>query len=166
VDKDLEARAMAAPERKERYLALRGKAAVANALRVWQEYRARFFGPEFESHLRAGARPQWLLWASTGTKNPSYSDIKYVEELAGPDSINTMPRETLDAFLDHGTVDGNRLDPQVEPARGLLQEFAGAGISLDAHCDKLLVDGVKLFATSFEEMMAVIRERSAALTRG
>ena len=166
VDKELEAKALAAPAEKERYLALRGKAAVANALRVWQEYRARLFGSGFDSLRRAGVHPQWLLWASTGTKNPSYSDIKYIEELAGPDSINTAPRETLDAFLDHGKVEGNRLDPQIEPAQRLLLDFASAGISLDAHCEKLLVDGVKLFATSFEEMMAVIRERSAAPTRG
>ena len=166
VDKDLESKAQAVPAERERYLALRGKAAVANALRLWQEYRTRFFGPGFDSERRSGAHPQWLLWASTGTKNPSYSDIKYIDELAGPDSINTAPRETLDAFLDHGKVEGNRLDPEIESARRLRLEFASAGISLDAHCDKLLVDGVKLFATSFDEMMSVIRERSAALSRG
>jgi len=164
VDKELEEKAKNAPPgEKERYLSLRGKAAVANALHVWEEYRAQFFGPHFEDRRRAGARPQWLLWASTGTKNPAYSDVKYVEELEGPDTINTMPRETLDAFLDHGKVLGNRLDREIENARRTRQAFAGAGISLPAHCERLLADGVKSFATAFDEMMAAIRERSVAL---
>jgi len=164
VDKELEEKAKnAPPAEKERLLSLRGKAAVANALQVWEEYRAQFFGSNFKDRLRAGARPQWMLWASTGTKNPAYSDVKYVEELEGPDSINTMPRETLDAFLDHGKVLGNRLDPEIENARRTRQAFADAGISLQSHCERLLVDGVKLFAASFDEMMAVIRERSVAL---
>jgi transaldolase / glucose-6-phosphate isomerase len=164
VDKELEEKAKSAPPaEKERYLSLRGKAAVANALHVWEEYRAQFFGANFEDRLRAGAKPQWLLWASTGTKNPAYSDVKYVEELAGPDTINTMPRETLDAFLDHGKVTGNRLDPEIEPARRTRQAFADAGISLQTHCERLLADGVKSFSTAFDEMMAVIRERSVAL---
>jgi transaldolase len=109
VDKELEEKAkQAPPAERDRYLSLRGKAAVANALHVWEEYRAQFFGPSFQDRLRAGARPQWILWASTGTKNKAYSDVKYVEELEGPDSINTMPQETLNAFLDHGGVLGNR----------------------------------------------------------
>lgn len=164
VDKELEEKAKSAPPaERERLLALRGKAAVANALHVWEEYRAQFFGPNFEDRRRAGAKPQWLLWASTGTKNPSYSDVKYVEELAGPDTINTMPRETLNAFLDHGKVTGNRLDPGIEPARRTRQALAEAGISLQTHCERLLVDGVKSFAASFDEMMEVIRERSVTL---
>jgi transaldolase len=165
VDKELEARAAAATDAagRERYLALRGAAAVANALDVWEEYRSRCFGPSFEPLRAKGARPQWLLWASTGTKNPSYPDIKYVEELAGPDSINTMPRETLDAYLDHGEPSGNRLDPRIETARATRRALAEAGISIEDHCKKLLVDGVDAFARSFDEMMDVIRERSAAL---
>ncbi len=164
VDKELEEKAGAAASgEKDRYRALRGKAAVANALHVWEEYRAQFFGPNFEDRRRAGARPQWLLWASTGTKNPAYPDVKYVEELEGPDTINTMPRETIEAFLDHGKVLGNRLDPEIGNARRTRQALADAGISLQAHCERLLADGVKSFATAFDEMMAVIRERSVAL---
>ncbi len=164
VDKDLEERAKQAPAaEKDRYLSLRGKAAIANALHVWEEYRAQFFGPSFEDRRRAGARPQWLLWASTGTKNKAYSDVKYVEELEGPDTINTMPQETLDAFLDHGPVLGNRLDPEIESARRTRQAFADAGISLQAHCERLLGEGIQSFAAAFDEMMAVIRERSVAL---
>jgi transaldolase/glucose-6-phosphate isomerase len=164
VDKELEEKAKAAPPAdRDRYLSLRGRAAIANALHVWEEYRGQFFGPAFEDRRRAGARPQWILWASTGTKNKAYSDVKYVEELEGPDSINTMPRETLDAFLDHGRVLGDRLDPEIENARRTRQAFADAGISLQAHCERLLADGVQSFATAFDEMMAAIRERSVAL---
>jgi transaldolase len=89
--------------------------------------------------------------------------VKYVEELEGPDSINTMPRETLDAFLDHGRVLGDRLDPEIENARRARQAFADAGISLQAHCERLLAEGVQSFSAAFDEMMAVIRERSVAL---
>jgi len=165
VDKELDSRAEAAGSvaERQRYHTLRGAAAVANALDVWEEYRTRFFGPAFESIRSRGGRPQWLLWASTGTKNKAYSDIKYVDELAGPDSINTMPRETMDAFLDHGAVTGNRLDPRIETARATRRALADAGISLEGHCAKLLDDGVKAFAQSFREMIDVIRERSAAL---
>ena len=165
VDKDLEARAASAAPAAQRdgLLALRGTAAVANALDIWEEFRAQFFEASFERLRGAGARPQWLLWASTGTKNPAYSDVKYVEELAGPDSINTMPRETLQALLEHGRIAGDRLTPSIGPARAVRRSFAEAGISLDAHCARLLDDGVQAFATAFDEMMAVIRERSAAL---
>jgi transaldolase len=165
VDRDLESRgaAEADPVRRERLLSLRGTAAVANALDVWEEYRAQFFGPAFEPLRAKGARPQWLLWASTGTKNPAYSDLKYVEELAGPDTINTMPHETLAALLDHGRIEGNRLGPSVKSARETRGVLADLGISLEQHCARLLDDGVKSFAKSFDEMMAVIRERSAAL---
>jgi transaldolase / glucose-6-phosphate isomerase len=165
VDKELaeKAGAAATPAEKERFLSLQGKAAVANALHVWEEYRQQFFGEGFQARRKAGARPQWILWASTGTKNPAYSDVKYVEELAGPDSINTMPRETLDALLDHGRITGNRLESGVEPARRVRREFADAGISIQAHCERLLRDGVKIFAASFDDLMAVLRERSAAL---
>jgi transaldolase len=165
VDKELEGKAGASDmvADRERYLNLRGAAAVANALDVWEEYRKRFFGAAFEPIGRRGARPQWMLWASTGTKNPAYPDIKYVVELQGPDSINTMPRETMDAFLEHGVVEGNRLDPRLETASMTRRVLADAGISLDAHCAKLLDEGVQLFQKSYRELIDVIRERSAAL---
>jgi transaldolase len=165
VDKELEQRATAAgtPAERERLLDLRGAAAVANALDVWEEYRAQFFGPSFEELRARGARPQWMLWASTGTKNAAYSDVKYVEELAGPDTINTAPRETIDAWLDHGRAEGNRLDPRIETARATRERFADVGISLERHGAKLQEEGVASFAQSFREMMDTIRERSAAL---
>jgi transaldolase len=167
VDQELDAKVAAADAvaDRERFLSLRGSAAVANALDVWEEYRARFFGPGFEDLRRRGARPQWMLWASTGTKNPAYSDVKYVDELAGPDSINTMPKETLDAWLAHGVVQGNRLDPRLETARTTRRVLADAGIDLEKHCAQLQKDGVALFEKSFGEMMDTIRERSAALAR-
>ena len=167
VDKELEAKAAAAgsPAERDRFLDLRGAAAVANALAIWEEFRAQFFGPAFAALRAKGASPQWMLWASTGTKNPSYSDVKYVEELAGPDSINTMPQETLQAFLDHGRVTGDRLTPRVETARATREALALAGVSIDAHVAKLLDEGVVSFAKSFDDMLDVIRERSAALTQ-
>ena len=163
VDAEIEQRAAAGGGERDRLLALRGTAAVANALDVWEEYRARFFTQDFEALRAHGGRPQWLLWASTGTKNRAYSDVKYVEELMGPDTINTMPMETIEAWLDHGPAAENRLDPGVEPARKARLELADAGISLDDHCARLLADGVRAFAQSFDEMMVVVRERSAAL---
>ncbi|HLQ66735.1 MAG TPA: transaldolase [Candidatus Limnocylindrales bacterium] len=165
VDKELESKAGAAETTadRERYLGLRGSAAVANALDVWEEYRQRFFGAAFLPMSARGARPQWMLWASTGTKNAAYSDVKYVEELEGPDTINTMPRETLLAFLDHGVVPGNRLDPRVETARMTRRVLGDAGVSLEAHCAKLLDDGVEVFRKSYHDLIDVIRERSAAL---
>ncbi len=165
VDKELESKAAAAETAadRERYLGLRGSAAVANALDVWEEYRQRFFGAAFLPMSARGARPQWMLWASTGTKNAAYSDVKYVEELEGPDTINTMPRETLLAFLDHGVVPGNRLDPRVETARMTRRVLEDAGVSLEAHCAKLLDDGVEVFRKSYHDLIDVIRERSAAL---
>jgi transaldolase/glucose-6-phosphate isomerase len=164
VDKELAVRAAkASPAERKPLESLRGAAAVANAFDVWEEYRAQFFGPSFEALAKKGARPQWLLWASTGTKDAAYSDVKYIEELAGPDSINTAPRETIDAWLDHGRVEGNRLDPRIETARATRAAFAAAGISLEQHCRKLLDDGVESFARSFHDMMDTIRERAAAL---
>ena len=166
VDKELETRIPgSAPPLREQLQTLRGAAAIASALDVWEEYRSQFFGPAFEPLRAKGARPQWLLWASTGTKNPAYSDVKYVEELAGPDSINTMPRETLDAYLNHGPAPSNRLDPRLETAAKTRKAFADAGISLEDHSRRLLKDGVQAFAQSFDEMMNVIRERSAALAQ-
>src|SRR5258705_4121145 len=138
VDKELEEKAGSAPPaEKERYLSLRGKAAVANALHVWEEYRAQFFGAQFEDRRRAGARPQWLLWASTGTKNPAYSDVKYDEELEGPDSINTMPRETLDAYLDHASPPGNPAYPRVATASKTRRALSRARISIERQCKRL-----------------------------
>jgi transaldolase len=165
VDKELDAKAEATHDlaTRESLLALRGSAGVANAFEVWEEYRARFFGSSFEALAKKGARPQWMLWASTGTKNPAYPDTKYVDELAGPDSINTMPRETLDAFLDHGVVTGDRLGPRVETARATRRALTQGGIDLPAHCAKLLDEGVASFQKSFDELIDTIRERSTAL---
>jgi transaldolase len=167
VDQELSTRAAAATDAtlRERLLSLRGAAAVANALDIWEEYRAQFHSPEFEPLRTKGARPQWVLWASTGTKNPAYSDVKYVEELAGPETVNTMPPETLHALLDHGRIGGNRLDPSLDSARRTRSALADVQISLEAHCAKLLEDGVRSFAQSFDQMMAVVRERSAALAQ-
>lgn len=154
VDKDLEARAQKADGAlKDRLLALRGTAAIANALDVWEEYRSRYFGPSFETLRSKGARPQWILWASTGTKNPAYSDIKYVDELACPDSINTMPRETIDATEDHAEIRGDTISEDVEGASQTLDAFEAAGVSYDEVVQVLEDEGVQKFEKSFEDLI-------------
>jgi len=131
--------------------ALHGKVAVANAklaYRLWQE---RFSGPRWEALKKLGARPQQLLWASTGTKNPAYNDVLYVEELIGPETVNTMPEKTMDAFRDHGKV-RETLTADVEGARRTLAALDRAGISLEGVTAELVADGVKLFADAFDKL--------------
>src|SRR5204863_1462069 len=147
VDKQLDERIARAndPSEKERLAALKGKVAIANAKVAYQDYKRLFSGPRWEKLSAKGAKPQRLLWASTGTKNKEYSDVLYVEELIGPDTINTMPPATLDAFRDHGKL-RDSLEENIEEARRVLEELERSGISLDAITAELVVDGVKLFA--------------------
>jgi transaldolase/glucose-6-phosphate isomerase len=147
--------------------ALRGKVAIANAKLAYRRYRRRFAGPRWERLAQLGARPQRLLWASTGTKNLEYSDVLYVEELIGPDTVNTMPPKTIDAFRDHGRVRDSLVE-NVDAAEQTLAALEGAGISLDAITAELVVDGVKQFADSFDQLLAAIaakrrRQLGAAL---
>src|SRR5204862_5733564 len=133
------------PSEKERLAALKGKVAIANAKVAYQDYKRLFAGPRWEKFAAKGARPQRMLWASTGTKNKDYSDVLYVEELIGPDTINTVPPATLEAFRDHGKV-RDSLEENIEDARRILAELEKSGISLDAITNDLVTDGVKLFA--------------------
>jgi transaldolase / glucose-6-phosphate isomerase len=140
---------------------LRGKAAVANAKLAYRRWQQRFSGPRWERLQKLGARPQQLLWASTGTKNPAYSDVLYVEELIGPETVNTMPAKTMDAFRDHGTV-RNSVTADVEDAAQTLAALERAGISLDDVTAQLVTDGVKLFCDSFDTLngaLAAKRQR-------
>ena len=109
---------------------LKGKLAIANAKLAYQTYEEIFSGPQWEALAAKGATPQRCLWASTSTKNPEYRDVIYVEELIGPDTVNTMPRETVEAFQDHGRVE-RTLDRDVDGARRMLEELAEAGIDYD-----------------------------------
>jgi transaldolase len=146
---------------------LAGRAAVANARLAYARASELFAGPRFAALRAAGARPQRPLWASTGTKDARYSDVKYVDELAGPGVVNTMPTATLAAFRDHGAP-RDRLTGSRAQAAATLSELAAAGIALDAITDRLLDDGVASFAASMDELLTGLHtsptrtERSAA----
>src|SRR6202045_3435799 len=167
VDKQLDEKIARAndPHEKERLAALKGKVAIANAKLAYQEYKELFSGARWEKLAAKGAKPQRLLWASTGTKNKDYSDVLYVEELIGPDTVNTMPPATLKAFRDHGKP-RDSLEENVEEARRVLAELEKSGISLDAITAELVKDGVKLFADSADKLYgAVAHKRAAVLDR-
>ena len=167
VDKLLEARIAAAsdgPDR-QRLQSLLGKAAVANAKLAYQSFNRLFNGPEFEELRAHGTRVQRCLWASTGTKNPHYSDVKYVEELIGHETVNTMPEQTLRAFKEHGEV-RQSLDENVEGAQETMRQLAEIGIDVDRVTKDLELDGVKLFADSIAKLKEEIEKKKEALQRG
>ena len=160
-DKQMEAKAKDDPE----VAALMGKVAIANAKVAYQEFK-RVFGSERFHRLRdKGAVVQRPLWASTGTKNPKYSDVLYIESLIGPDTVNTIPPATYNAFKDHGRVKMT-LEEGVDDARRVLETFAAKGFSLEQITTKLTEDGVKSFADSFVSLMATIEARRDAAMRG
>jgi transaldolase/glucose-6-phosphate isomerase len=168
VDKQLDEKIAKAndPSEKERLAALKGKVAIANAKMAYQDYKRLFAGARWEKLAAKGAKPQRLLWASTGTKNKDYSDVLYVEELIGPNTVNTVPPATLDAFRDHGKL-RDSLEENVEEAQRVLEELARSGISLDAITAELVVDGVKLFADAADKLYgAVASKRTAVLSGG
>jgi transaldolase len=158
VDRRLEAAGTAEAE------ALRGTAAVAQAKLAYRLFRERFSGPRWEALAARGARLQRPLWASTSTKNPAYSDLLYVEPLMGPDTVNTMPEETIAALLDHGRV-ATRIEEGADEARTTLDRLDQAGVDLAAVAAKLERDGVASFAASFDGLMQALTEKAAALTR-
>ena len=134
---------------------LRGKVAVANAKLAYALFLELFSGARWEKLAAAGARKQRLLWASTGTKNPSYSDVLYVEELIGPETVNTMPESTLRAFADHGRV-GRTLESDVDEAAATVEKLPGLGVDLDAVMAKLLEAGLASFQKDFDKLLAGI----------
>ncbi|MDE2290828.1 MAG: transaldolase, partial [Elusimicrobia bacterium] len=141
---------------------LRGKAAVANAKSAYRLFGQVFGGPRFAKLKAKGARVQRPLWASTSTKNRSYRDVVYVEELIGPDTVNTIPPATWEAFREHGSV-ARTLDQGVEEARRTLEDLARAGVDLAAVTAQLEADGVKSFASAFEELLKHLGEKAAAM---
>jgi len=143
-------------------LAARGKAAVANAKQAYAAYREIFHGPEFADLRAAGARVQRCLWASTSTKNPSYPDVMYVDQLIGPETVNTLPTDTIAAFLDHGVV-ARTLDADLTGATAALAAVEAQGISMARVTDELIAEGVRSFAASFDELMGAIRAQRQAL---
>jgi transaldolase len=145
-------------------LALRGKLAVANARLAYEHYQAAFAGPRWDFLAGKGANPQRCLWASTSTKNPEYRDVLYVEELIGPDTVNTMPEETIRAFQDHGEVRGDTVAQDVKQAHALLADLAKAGIDYDDVTETLELEGVQKFADSFAELLDGVAGKREALT--
>ena len=132
---------------------LKGTLAIANAKLAYATYQEIFSGDAWEKLAAAGATPQRCLWASTSTKNPEYRDVIYVEELVGPDTVNTMPRETVEAVMDHAKIE-RTLDRDVDGARRILEAFAAAGIDYDDVVETLEREGVEKFAKSFRELFA------------
>jgi len=167
VDKLLEQKIAAAqdPAERARLQKLMGKAAVANAKMAYQAFLKIFNGPEFADLRGAGARVQRCLWASTGTKNPHYSDVLYVEELIGPETVNTMPQQTMMAFNEHGEVRPSLLE-NVDGARQLLRDLASIGIDMDKVTYDLQVDGIKLFADSITKLLEEIASKKQQLKQG
>ena len=137
---------------------LKGKLAIANAKLAYQAYKEVFSGSKWEELKAKGATAQRCLWASTSTKNPDYRDVLYVEQLVGPDTVDTMPRETIEAMLDHGKVEAT-LDGDVDAARQLLEDLKAAGIDYDDVVDTLEKEGVKKFADSFKELFSDIETK-------
>ena len=166
VDKRLDALiAKANPAEKERLKLLKGRAAIANGKLAYRLFRQKFAGPRWETLARQGARLQRPLWASTSTKNPEYRDVMYVEELIGPDTVDTMPPATIEAFREHGVVD-RTVDKKVAAAEGLLKEIEAVGISMKDVTAKLLVDGIASFQKSFDELIAGLESKIGSLAPG
>jgi transaldolase len=143
-------------------LSLRGKIAVANAKVVYQRFREIFLGTAFAEFSRRGARLQRPLWASTGTKDPAFSDVLYVEELIGPHTINTIPPATLNAFRDHGRVQPT-LEAGGQDAGQVLARLSKLGIDLGAITEKLLANGITAFTHSLDELLASLNKKRSTL---
>ena len=158
VDKALEANGAA--EAKE----LLGKIAIANSKLVYRRFLEIFHGEGFAALRQRGARVQRPLWASTGTKNPAYSDVLYVENLIGPETVNTLPPETLNAFRDHGKIAGATVRDDLHLAEQSLARLPQLGIDLKAVTEKLQEDGVASFAASFDQLMAALEKKRQAMT--
>jgi transaldolase len=148
----------------EKALALRGKVAVANAQLAYRMFLERFSGSRWDELEAKGARVQRPLWASTSAKNPAYPDTIYVDDLIGPRTVNTMPDQTLEAFLDHGTV-MRTVDADFDAAQQVLDDLAEVGVDIDDVTDTLEEEGVAAFSKSFDELLGSLRTKAEALDR-
>jgi transaldolase / glucose-6-phosphate isomerase len=166
IDAQAQARLKTATTAQERTLlrSLMGKVAIANGKLTYQRYKAIFRGTSWEALAAEGARKQRVLWASTSTKNPQYRDVMYVEELIGPDTVNTMPPATLEAFRDHGRLHAS-LEADVEVAHDTMEVLEQVGISMTEVTEKLLEDGVRLFAEPFDKLLDALGHRGVGSTR-
>jgi transaldolase len=160
VDSEIDKRLDATPGAEQ----LKGKAAIANAKLAYKLFQDRFASPRWKALEAKGARVQKPLWASTSTKNPAYRDVMYVEQLIGPQSINTLPPQTLDAFKDHGDT-RRTVDAGVDEARRTIDQLERHGISMKAVTDKLLADGLASFQKSFDSLIAGLERKATQLGR-
>ena len=165
VDRRLDTAAQRGGAGADHLRSLRGRAAVAQAQLAYELFRSRFSGPRWEALAARGANVQRPLWASTSTKNPDYPDLLYVDTLIGPDTVNTMPDPTVEAFLDHGTP-ARTVDADLDGARGLLDELAEAGIDMADVARVLEDEGVSSFAKSFDELIQALTDKANALHEG
>jgi len=157
-----EAIAAGGAEAEARLGALRGRVAIANARLAYRHYLGLVASPRWQALAAAGARPQRLLWASTSTKNPAYRDVLYAEELIGPETVDTMPPETIDAFRDHGVARAT-LAEGFERAAADLAALEAGGISLERATDELLEEGIAKFVEPFERLLAAVGARTREL---
>ncbi|HEX8000109.1 MAG TPA: bifunctional transaldolase/phosoglucose isomerase [Pyrinomonadaceae bacterium] len=167
VDRELEKliEKAATPEEKHRLESLLGRAAIANAKLAYQKFKEIFHGQRFKELKAKGAQVQRCLWASTGTKNPKYSDVLYVDNLIGPETVNTVPPATYTAFRDHGRVELT-LEENLDESRALIAQLSELGIDMKAVTDKLQEDGLKAFVGSFDTLVESIEAKRDALVSG
>jgi transaldolase len=163
IDKRLDAEAeRATDDRKPHVQALKGRAAVANAKMAYRLFTEMFGGPRWDALKAHGAHVQRPLWASTSTKNPAYRDVMYVEQLIGPDTVNTMPPATLDAFRDHGET-ARTVDANVDEAERVLADLTAVGIPITEVTDKLLTEGLASFQKSFDTLVSGLERKMERL---
>ncbi len=165
VDRRLEQLTADADGNSQESLALRGKAAVAQAHSAYQLFRSRFSGPRWEALAAKGAKVQRPLWASTSTKNPAYPDLAYVDTLIGPDTVNTMPDQTVDAFLDHGTL-ARTVDADPGEATRTLDRLEELGVDIADVARTLEDEGVASFTKSFDEVLQVLTDKANSFSSG
>jgi transaldolase len=163
-DKRLDALVKSRPNDAAALKALMGKAAIANAKLAYKLFQTQIATPRWKSLAAKGATVQRPLWASTSTKNPAYRDVMYVEQLIGPDTVNTMPPQTIDAFRDHGVV-ARTVDQGVDEAQATIDALAKFGISIDDVTAKLLADGITSFQKSYDTLIAGLQTKTKALGR-
>lgn len=148
----------------DKALALRGRAAVAQARLAYELFQDKFSGPRWEALAGRGARVQRPLWASTSTKNPAYPDLLYVDSLIGPDTVNTMPDDTVEAFCDHGVVN-RTVDDEVTDAKQVLSELAEVGVDVADVAATLEHEGVASFSKSYDELLQSLEDKRSQLAR-
>ncbi len=163
IDKQIDARAKTADEATiQRLRGVRGKVAIANAKLAYQHYLQLAAAPRWRALETAGAAPQRLLWASTSTKDPAFPELLYAEALIGPETVDTLPPKTLDAFRQHGRVQQTLIE-DIAGARAILAEVEALGLDLDAVTDTLVEEGVAAFAKSFDTLLAAVADKQAKI---